>query len=186
IHSAAGLGDLGVVESLLSQDPELLNAGDGQGLTPLHWAAATGQRRVADVLLERGVPMDIFAAAALGDLPALRALVKEDAGLINARNRMRSTPLHWAAETGRAEAAEFLLAQGADVNAPDEHGATPLHDAAWMGQKATVELLLANGADATARSDSHLTPLSMAMERGHRDVVGMLLRHAAAKPRPDR
>ena len=130
--------------------------------------------------------MDIFAAAALGDLPALRALVKEDAGLINARNRMRSTPLHWAAETGRAEAAEFLLAQGADVNAPDEHGATPLHDAAWMGQKATVELLLANGADATARSDSHLTPLSMAMERGHRDVVGMLLRHAAAKPRPDR
>ena len=71
-----------------------------------------------------------------------------------------NTNLHWAAEDGRTQAVEKLLAKGADVNCRNNDGYTPLHLAGFRGRKKTVQLLIAKGANVNAREDVHgSTPL---------------------------
>jgi hypothetical protein len=64
------------------------------------------------------------------------------------------TPLHAAAAKGYVEVLQWLLAQGADLNAVDIHGNTALHDAAATSKSATgnleaVKCLVEAGADDT-------------------------------------
>ncbi len=46
---------------------------------------------------------------------------------INARDRYRNTPLHYAIINNRLDVAEFLILKGADVDARNNKGKTPLH-----------------------------------------------------------
>lgn len=75
----AGHGDLAAVEAMLAEHPSLLNAahdwGGGDFETALGAAAHVGSREVASFLLARGAPMTIFAAAALGDLDLVKAIL---------------------------------------------------------------------------------------------------------------
>lgn len=57
------------------------------------------------------------------------------------------TPLHLAAQEGRAGAAAALLSAGAAIDAQTHDGYTPLHVASHFGQHAVVRLLLDHGAD---------------------------------------
>ena len=50
--------------------------------------------------------------------------------LLQGRN---STPLHLAAGYNNVEVAEFLLQNGADVNAQDKGGLIPMHNASSYG-----------------------------------------------------
>ncbi len=72
------------------------------------------------------------------------------------------TDLHRAAEIDDAEAAAWLLANGAEVDAQWDDGRTPLHFAAWADALTVAEFLLANGADIEARDSGGWTPLHFA------------------------
>lgn len=75
----AGHGDLDKVKALLAQEPGLLNAcwdwGGGDWETALGGAAHTGQREIALYLLEHGARIDLFAAAMLGQLDVVKAIL---------------------------------------------------------------------------------------------------------------
>lgn len=75
----AGHGDLPKTKQLLHGCPELLNAawdwGGGDWETALGGAAHTGSRAVAKFLLQQGARMDVFAAAMLGELEIVRAIL---------------------------------------------------------------------------------------------------------------
>src|SRR5437016_4148763 len=71
-------------------------------------------------------PTSIFDAAASGDMAQLSELLDRHPDLVNALGEQRRSPLHWAAVQGQVEAAELLLARGADVHVRDDWGATPL------------------------------------------------------------
>ena len=110
--------------------------------------AETDRAAVIELLRRRGAKVDVFAAAALGDNEALSALLDAHTSLARATNRFDSTPLHYAAWAGHADAARQLLERGADVDAFDRHGMPPLTYAAYWGRhESTVEMLLENGAD---------------------------------------
>ena len=83
-------------------------------------------------------------------------------------------PLHLAARAGAADAANFLLKNGADINLLSESGYAPLHEAAADAKMA--ELLLSQGAE-PQRHDPELgiTPLHMAARRGSSEVCQLLL-----------
>jgi hypothetical protein len=72
-------GDLDVVRSLLADEPALVNAawdwGGGDWETGLGAAAHMGRRDIAIFLLENGARLDIFAAAMLGDVEVVRAML---------------------------------------------------------------------------------------------------------------
>ncbi|MCL4868046.1 MAG: ankyrin repeat domain-containing protein [Anaerolineae bacterium] len=72
-------GDLAQVKTLLSQEPALVNAawdwGGGDWETGLGAAAHTGQREIALFLLAQGARLDLFAAAMLGQLEVVKAIL---------------------------------------------------------------------------------------------------------------
>jgi hypothetical protein len=72
-------GDLDVVRALLDEEPALVNAawdwGGGDWETGLGAAAHVGRRDIALFLLERGARLDLFAAAMLGEIEIVRAIL---------------------------------------------------------------------------------------------------------------
>ena len=72
-------GDLQRVQALLEREPLLINAswdwGGGDWETGLGAAAHMGRRDIALYLLEQGARMDLFAAAMLGELEIVRAIL---------------------------------------------------------------------------------------------------------------
>lgn len=77
----AGHGDLAKTKEMLAGTPALLNAswdwGGGDWETALGGAAHTGSRAVAKFLLTQGARLDIFAAAMLGELEIVRAMLAD-------------------------------------------------------------------------------------------------------------
>ncbi len=125
---------------------------------------------------------EIHDAARSGDLEKIKALVKSNPELAFSKDDKGETPLYWAAAWGHKDAAEFLLANKADVNVKDSDGYTPLHAAAQGGDKNLTELLLANKADVNAKTAVNAansqawTPLDMAVFMKHNKNVARLLR----------
>jgi hypothetical protein len=70
-------GDIDTVRELLDEQPALVNAswdwGGGDWETPLGAAAHMGRRDIAELALDRGARLDIFAAAMLGETEIVRA-----------------------------------------------------------------------------------------------------------------
>lgn len=113
---------------------------------------------------------DVHAAASRGDSAAVAALLATDAGLVNATDAQRRTPLHAAALAGRLGVARLLLERGAPVDAHDAADLTPLFMAVNRGHADVISLLISRGADACARSARLLvSPLEMAVQR---DALG--------------
>ena len=90
IEAAAELGNIEAVKQHLDDGTEV-NAKDGTGRTPLHWAAWVGHKEIAELLIENGAD-------------------------VNAKDEEDFTPLHHAAWVDHKEIAELLIANGADVN----------------------------------------------------------------------
>ena len=105
---------------------------------------------------------EILRAAKSGNEAAVKALLKIDAELIDARDKDDSTPLHCAVWKGHLEVVSTLLDAGADVNAlnrNDHWGNTPLHAAAHANHTAIAQLLILRGASLDARDVNGRTPL---------------------------
>jgi cytohesin len=163
LHLAAYVGDLEKAKALIQNGD--VNAHDQVGQTPLHMAARTGQREMADLLLSNGAD-------------------------VNGQVEGGWTPLHEAARSGHENVAKLLIARGAVVNArmtPPEHetirndlhaphaqvGTTPLHLA--VNYPEVVKVLVANGADINAKDERDETPIHLAATEGDKQVVDLLL-----------
>ena len=89
-------------------------------------------------------------------------------------------PLHHAAQSGDAEAAQKLIADGAKVNATAYGPAwTPLHLAARDGHLTVVRLLVANDAKVNQKDRAGDTPLDLAAD--HPKISDFLRQHGGIK-----
>jgi ankyrin repeat protein len=105
---------------------------------------------------------EIIKAAKKGQVESIRALLAQDAGLISARDKDGSTPLHCAIWKGHEAVVALLLESGADVNAHNQNdhwGTTPLHAAAHANQARIAQLLIDHGAEVNASDMEGRTPL---------------------------
>ncbi len=104
-------GDLGIVKQLLEQEPAIVNAawdwGGGDWETALGAAAHVGRRDIAEHLLEHGARMDVFAAAMLGEIDIVRAMLDAQPSLREARGP-HGIPLVAHAEAGGEQARAVL------------------------------------------------------------------------------
>ncbi len=77
--------DVDRARELLDEHPALVNAawdwGFGDWETGLGAAAHTGRRNIAELLLERGARLDIFAAAMLGQTESVKAMIAAAPGI---------------------------------------------------------------------------------------------------------
>ncbi len=102
-------GDLERVKELLAQEPGLINAawdwGGGDWETGLGAAAHMGRSDIANYLLENGARLDLFAAAMLGKLEIVRAVLEAYPEVIN-NPGPHGIPLIAHAQAGGSEAIE--------------------------------------------------------------------------------
>ena len=103
--------DLDMVKTLLEREPALLNAsvdwGHGDWETGLGGASHMGRRDIVELLLERGARIDIFCAAMMGRLDAVKSFLVLEPRLIDAKGPHGFT-LHFHAQVGGDEAEPVL------------------------------------------------------------------------------
>ncbi|MBL6936013.1 MAG: ankyrin repeat domain-containing protein [Alphaproteobacteria bacterium] len=116
-------GDMERVESFLERGFDV-NAVDGDGLTPLFYAAKNGDVDMAEILLK------------------YRASIKF-------KDRFGNTALVWACERGHTGVAEILIEAGSDIDVQNRNGFTPLMRAIEAGETRMVEFLIEKGSDLT-------------------------------------
>ena len=100
-------GNLARVQELLREEPMLLNAawdwGGGDWETALGAASHMGRKDIAHYLLSQGARLDIFAAAMLGDLALMQAILHLQPSALHARGP-HTISLLAHAEAGGSEA----------------------------------------------------------------------------------
>jgi ankyrin repeat protein len=178
---AIAKGDTATVRALLDAEPALAAAKNEQGQSAVLVAAYNQRREIRDLLLARGVPLELHEAAAAGQLDRVRHLVERDPSLAKGYSPDGFPVFALAVAFGHGPVAEYLLEKGADVNAVSKNatGYTALTGAVAGGNQDLVALLLARGADANHRYGPGYSPLAEAAANGHLEIVKMLLDHGA-------
>lgn len=135
LHWAASCDDVEVLDALLDAgaDIEATGAVIANG-TPISDATAFGQWQTARRLIERGANTRFWEAATLGLLDRVEAAFASD----SPPSGEDITAAFWGAcHGGQREAAEYLLARGADINWVGWDDLTPL-DAARRSEAVDV------------------------------------------------
>ena len=174
---AATAGDISTVRAMLHDDPSLARAKDENGVSVIMKATYYGKRDVVAALLESGVELDIFEAAATGRTARLRDLIADDPSLANIYSPDGFTPLGFAVFFSQPAIVKALLDAGADVNLPSRETmkVTPLASAAAAKQTDIARVLIANGANVNARAASGQIPLHEASANGNLELVKLLI-----------
>jgi ankyrin repeat protein len=90
----------------------------------------------------------------------MEVMIDRDVTIINVRNNIGSTILHYACEKKKIGVTpEVLIKHGADIHARNEFGFTPLHVSCTNGMTDISAFLIEHGADVNARSNKGFTPL---------------------------
>ena len=194
-------GRVNAVQFLL-KNGALVNAGDGELMTPLHYAAHVGCPEVARMLLEHGadaciqnefdqVPLHLVSGLTSNNdederLALARLLLTDSWADVNAQDLHGETPLHYATRYRRPKLVQLLLAHGADAQAVDNRGRNPLHQMSPFDHKEdpqdvlrVTQLLLEQGVDINLLDENHETPLHIASSIGLFETIRVLLDHGA-------
>jgi ankyrin repeat protein len=125
---------------------------------------ANGRAQAAEFLSAHGAHLDLEGAAGLGRLDVVKNYF-DDSGALrpNATNTQMERGFLWACEYGRNEVVEFLLQQGASLEAQANTGQTALHWAVIGGHADTIRLLLERGASLEAKNVYGGTALGQAL-----------------------
>jgi uncharacterized protein len=128
--------------------------------------------------------LDVFEAAALGEIDELRRQLAADSSAVQGWSDDGFTPLHYAAFFGHSEAARLLVDAGADLEVPSRNedfakDARPLHSAAAGGEHEVCRVLLEAGANPNATQHGGFTPLRQAEQNGDAELAELLKQYGA-------
>jgi len=112
-----------------------VNARDGDGFTPLCYAARDGHRSIVQKLIDKGAD-------------------------VNAKDITGFTPLFFAVWQGHVDIVKLLVAKGADVNAKDTRGFNPSRYAIDGGHKDIARFLASKGSAVSAKNKTALALVS--------------------------
>src|SRR5579872_3350174 len=158
IVEAAQSGNRDALRAALKDGGDV-NAAQGDGMTPLHWAAVRNDVEMAELLMYAGA--NVKATTRIGGY----------------------TPLLVAAKSGNAKVIETLLKHGADPDRGTVNGTTPLMFAAMSGNVESVRVLSYYSTDVNARENvKGETALTFAAASGRADAI-RILTAAGADPK---
>jgi ankyrin repeat protein len=139
LHLASYLDVIPLAENLLSKRKGWMNSlklytyvnqRDGQGRTPLYWAAIKGHKAMVQLLLKHRANANV-------------KMVRE------------GSILHGAVVNRDETTVQLLLEHRANVKTKDSNSCTTLHMAAESGKETIAQLLLEHGADVNTKTNDH-------------------------------
>ena len=171
---------------------QTLNASDGSGNSPLHYACEWKLDEAVSALIQKGA--NVNAVNANGE-SALFAAVKADSpstinilvenGIITdtrsnlTRDHLGNTPLHYAVKWNSLQAAQSVISLGFDVNSQNLSGKTALSDCCRSDKKQMAVLLIQNGANVNSTDVTGRSVLVDAIQSGNEEMVNLLLEKGA-------
>ncbi|XP_034482451.1 transient receptor potential cation channel subfamily A member 1 isoform X2 [Drosophila innubila] len=197
LHCASMFDHPDIVSYLVNEGAEI-NALDKEHRSPLLLAASRSGWKTVHLLIRLGASIDVKDAAArnvlhfvimnggrLTDFAEQVANCQTQAQLqllLNEKDHMGCSPLHYASRDGHIRSLENLIRLGACINLKNNNNESPLHFAARYGRYNTVRQLLDSekGSFIINESDgAGMTPLHIASQQGHTRVVQLLLNRGA-------
>lgn len=162
------------VNELLTFFPQWVDLCDEDGRTALFLAVYSENLALVQLLLEAGASPRASAeslmvlASTSGNLDILRALHKFGAK-VNDEYYLETgiSPLYVACKRGHLKVVQWLLYNGADIEAVDEDGVTPFMVAAGQAHVQIVKLLASKGASTEIATSSGLSVAYFAAYSGH-------------------
>ncbi len=153
IFDACRQGNVEKVEKLYEANPDIINAEDHKGFTPVILATYNNQAGIVDFLLQKGA-------------------------VINSLDGSDNSALMGVCFKGYTEIAAKLLDAGAEVNQRNSNGATALTFAATFGHLAIAEMLLKKGADIHIKDTRGKSPLDHARIQENWEMYDLLKQYA--------
>ncbi|NXX84788.1 IKBE inhibitor, partial [Urocolius indicus] len=195
LHLAVYLEQPSVIQALIHKG---VNPGlqDRNGNTPLHLACEQQRLHCAQQLLQgtgtapadgtaqsRGHHHDLqlqnwqglaclHISTLKGNIPMMSLLLESGANIDVREGTSGKTPLHLAVECHNRKAVQFLLRNGAYVDAQMYNGCTPLHLAVGRKDAAIAAILSHSGADTLLRNMENETAQDLA--DGNDDLLALL------------
>lgn len=173
---AAKFDDVSEVQSLIKAgvSPNTL---DPKGNPMLIVAIRDKSLKVADLLISnpatdinltnKSGENPLMMASIEGELPVVETLVLKKKADVN---KSGWTSLHYACTTGKLSVAQFLVANGAKVNALSPSETTPLMMAVSSGNDQLIKFLLDNGADLRMRNHEGYSAIDVAALFSKEDI----------------
>jgi ankyrin repeat protein len=194
IYADAFSGNLTGVSSHIENGVNV-NATDGSGMNPLHWAALRGHGPIVKLLLEHGCDVDalnnglnsaLLIAAAKGHDHIVRLLLEKgsDVTVRNLKDRdvLFMATLYGHSTKGLSNILHVLHFNHLDFDQVDSSGATPLHECALRNLPRPIHFLVHGGADVNVKHGrTGVTPLQLActLENPNVETVRSLLDNGA-------
>jgi ankyrin repeat protein len=202
IHWAVMTRQLDMIDEVLARGA-VIDAPRQDGARPIHltngdyhfrgWRDVPSHGRLTPDevyrhLVARGATVDIWMAAAKGDVARARAILDADPGIVNRVSPYNSyyvgcgSAIKNAAAGGHLDVVKLLLERGADPNLPEEgiapHGHA-LYAAVYHGHHEIAELLLAHGANPNAPVESSADAVWIAIRNQDERMLRLLAAHGA-------
>jgi ankyrin repeat protein/L-ascorbate metabolism protein UlaG (beta-lactamase superfamily) len=147
-------GETEAVIQILKEDPQMLTADLGTGMTSLHYAVYYGNETVVDYVLKNGAN-------------------------INAKDQRNLTPVWFSVSGGRPAMLKKLIALGADLKVQNPAGDNLLFRAVNGGNIEVISILLGNGFTVDMKTSWGGTPAIYAARTGNIDVIKFLASRGA-------
>ena len=141
--------NINLIETLLKKFPNLANAKDKRGFTPLVFATYFDKKEIAETL------------------------IKNKAN-VNHKDAKGNTALLGVAFKGNIDIALLLLNNGANINAQNNLGYTALIFATLYNQTKMVDFLLSQNADITLKDEENKTALDHAISKDFKEIITLL------------
>jgi ankyrin repeat protein len=198
--------DVAEVRRLIDAGADVSLAND-YGATPMGLAAEVANNEILKLLLEAGADAEspnsegmtaLMAVARTGNVEAAKLLIEHGAAVDAREGFGGQTALMWASARRHPAMIDFLISQGAVVNARsavrdyqrhiqaegrpkslDTGGFTPLLYAARENCRACVEVLLERGADINMPDPDGVTPLHVSVMNANWDLAKQIVEAGA-------
>nr|QLH02044.1 TRPA1 [Agasicles hygrophila] len=160
---------------------EMISLYDSEGNVPLHSAVHGGDIRAVEICIKSGAKISIqqqdlstpvHLACSQGATEIVKLMFtmqpEEKAACLCSCDIQKMTPLHCAAMFDHPEIVEYLVLEGADINAMDKERRSPMLLAASRGAWKTAQLLIRLDADVTITDINRRNLLHLVVMNGGR------------------
>lgn len=174
-------GDRALVEQMIESESWLPGSRDPGGMSAVLTALYYQQPEIADLLIDRGAPLNLFEAAASGKTDLVLEMIDSAPRKVNTWSADGFQPLGLASFFGHTDLARALLERGAEVASASHNllNVQPLHSAVAGQHLEIARALLEKGANPNARQGEGFTPLHGAAQNAQPLMVALLLEYGA-------